>query len=845
MGMPLIARVTFLFFLLLFIIGVWSSSAVMPAMFIVPMVSGTVMAFEASSGRPMWNFSTGGPLVLEPVASPQDVVLNPDERRVLQAVQRDGLQDLYPDGSAMMMTPFKSADGSIFLSHKHDTLFSLDPIDGREVDFIPYRTSEGQSYNSQYDSHHTKLNFDYYTCKPVLQLVRTEHTLETHNDTTIRKLSVAHIRAFLKQCPHDIDSHIEETFLPSLFITMLGDLQAVNSKGNLLWTFHIPSPYAQLVYGLTSHSIHPIRPRQLAESLKKVPLSLTNYKGTPYEMPLEAKPLGLPAPQRSTTEETPHKPIWYWIATICVCTAATIWGLIILKYQSRPKAVVPLPVPPPPPPAPAPVPTSSVTRSASTLQLFEEHEQLQKRVHELLRIQEQQKLQHLQQTQQLQELQQLQEQLQEQQIQQSNQAQTAMAVDAPVVTSRYRADFEEKHRIGEGGFGTVFLAVNKLDGVEYAVKKVCLTSGNARENDRVLREVRYLAQLDHPNIIRYYQSWMEEDEWDEWNECDEGETWHTNEDEDEVTKDRDKERSVIRFGNYDSDSSSRWDSIDSKSSIRIGFANDKKEPESSDAEPEGSESEGSESESENSESSQERTIQVVGKRQLAGIKRLSLDNTLERAYAYTSSPATNSRSGSPAKLRKPILYIQMQYCHQGTLHHWLSRTDRTVCAREAVAIFRQAVRGVVHIHSRNLIHRDLKPPNILISADGSVKIGDFGLSTGGPTDTCPQSPTRTLSRSHTTGVGSPLYCSPEQLNGERYDAKVDIFSLGVILFEMFHVFSTQMERVMHITQLREGIISDQTKEMYPELASLALQLVQTDPNLRPRAEEILAHPFML
>lgn len=198
--------------------------------------------------------------------------------------------------------------------------------------------------------------------------------------------------------------------------------------------------------------------------------------------------------------------------------------------------------------------------------------------------------------------------------------------------------------------------------------------------------------------------------------------------------------------------------------------------------------------------------------------------------------------------------IQMQYCHQGTLHQWLTRTDRVICARSALHIFRQAVQGVAHIHTHCVIHRDLKPPNvchiphsfihsffsllpslthaqILISADGVVKIGDFGLSTGGMVDTVavPLSPTDKFNRSHTTGVGSPLYCSPEQLLGERYDAKVDvslllflsfvflffdrwhIFALGVILYEMFHIFSTQMERVSLITQLRDGFIGEQTK----------------------------------
>lgn len=54
----------------------------------------------------------------------------------------------------------------------------------------------------------------------------------------------------------------------------------------------------------------------------------------------------------------------------------------------------------------------------------------------------------------------------------------------------------------------------------------------------------------------------------------------------------------------------------------------------------------------------------------------------------------------------------MQYCHQGTLAQWLMRTDRQVCVKEAIHIFRQAVQGVAHIHTHSVIHRDLKPPNV-------------------------------------------------------------------------------------------------------------------------------------
>ena len=77
------------------------------------------------------------------------------------------------------------------------------------------------------------------------------------------------------------------------------------------------------------------------------------------------------------------------------------------------------------------------------------------------------------------------------------------------VSSRYDREFAELRRLGRGGQGTVFVVENVLDGIEYAVKKVLLPK-KENERDRVLREVKSLARLDHVNIVRYYQAWIEQ-----------------------------------------------------------------------------------------------------------------------------------------------------------------------------------------------------------------------------------------------------------------------------------------------------------------------------------------------
>jgi serine/threonine protein kinase len=156
------------------------------------------------------------------------------------------------------------------------------------------------------------------------------------------------------------------------------------------------------------------------------------------------------------------------------------------------------------------------------------------------------------------------------------------------------------------------------------------------------------------------------------------------------------------------------------------------------------------------------------------------------------------------------LFIQMQLCNPSTLADWIrqrnhSSTTHSSRAGPAIHIFSQLVSGIQHVHEKGIVHRDLKPANIFVGDDGRFKIGDFGLSkllcTGGR-DFCEA----TLHRVHkgnnsrdplTAGIGTASYAAPEQLKSRMYGPEADVFSMGLILLELFCSFGTEHKHNPH------------------------------------------------
>ncbi|KAL0983668.1 hypothetical protein UPYG_G00131050 [Umbra pygmaea] len=205
----------------------------------------------------------------------------------------------------------------------------------------------------------------------------------------------------------------------------------------------------------------------------------------------------------------------------------------------------------------------------------------------------------------------------------------------------------------------------------------------------------------------------------------------------------------------------------------------------------------------------------------------------------TSDSYSSSCSGSSSSSK--FLYIQMELCDLKNLKVWIDERNahRMPNRREeSLYITQQIVNGVEYIHSKKLIHRDLKPPNIMFGMSDKglgdqlvIKIGDFGLVTAEDND----DNENLLERTKHTGTRS--YMAPEQRNHISYDRRVDIYALGLIYFELLYNLSG-MEKAKVWEEIKSQRLPQRFQTQFTIEHKLIESMLSPNPEHRPDARQL-------
>ncbi|KAK0942006.1 hypothetical protein LTR29_006424 [Friedmanniomyces endolithicus] len=436
--------------------------------------------------------------------------------------------------------------------------------------------------------------------------------------------------------------------------------------------------------------------------------------------------------------------------------------------------------------------------------------------------------------------------------------------------SRYLRDFDELALLGKGGYGVVYHVRNRLDGLQYAVKKVPISPARmARiqkrgqvELDELLLELRTLARLDHPNIVRYFAGWIE---WTNVSSlhppglesglltgiqgASDDRSLHRI-----VTESEDEPVDVVFESSHSAETTSAATACSTSSPRRPS-----RSASASDVDTAGDIA---------------RPAQIEAG---AASRRAASIQASEPTYHHFS-PKSYDASRFTRSIPDTVLALHLQMgLYPMTLADILSSNDGldatvtplTHCfhRRPSISILLALVDGVEYLHDHGIVHRDLKPANVLIATNGSkrgpccechvaghaqtgtleVRIGDFGLVTtiaqsrstgedpavstvGATADSCTPTtaifaPTRRLALAPPAATAAKnVAASEEAVEGSRYangsgtavgtelyrpkrkpkhKQHLDIYALAIIAFELLYKFNTRMERHQAIQALKD------------------------------------------